>query len=128
MGGGDVEGGEAVEERGAAEEGRAGADGGGEAGEVARLRRAEEVHLLAGPPAAGALPHRRARPLAGRPASSAAGRGGRGGGGMCGGSRPRRRKGRGRSLRWVALSSGFKSLVAWFSNFLLWINSFIVTC
>lgn len=80
MGGGDVEGGEAVEERGAAEEGRAGADGGGEAGEVARLRRAEEVHLLAGPPAAGALPHRRARPLAGRPASSAAGRGGRGGG------------------------------------------------
>lgn len=126
MGGGDVEGGEAVEERGAAEEGRAGADGGGEAGEVARLRRAEEVHLLAGPPAAGALPHRRARPLAGRPASSAAGRGG--GGGMCGWSRPRRRKGRGGSLRWVALSSGFKSLVAWFSNFLLWINSFIVTC
>lgn len=125
MGGGDVEGGEAVEERGAAEEGRAGADGGGEAGEVARLRRAEEVHLLAGPPAAGALPHRRARPLAGRPASSAAGRGG---GGMCGWSRPRRRKGRGGSLRWVALSSGFKSLVAWFSNFLLWINSFIVTC
>lgn len=123
MGGGDVEGGEAVEERGAAEEGRAGADGGGEAGEVARLRRAEEVHLLAGPPAAGALPHRRARPR--RPPGELGG--GARGGGMWG-SRPRRRKGRGRSLRWVALSSGFKSLVAWFSNFLLWINSFIVTC
>lgn len=76
MGGGDVEGGEAVEERGAAEEGRAGADGGGEAGEVARLRRAEEVHLLAGPPAAGALPHRRARPS---PAARRARRRGAGG-------------------------------------------------
>ena len=59
MGGGDVERGEAVEERGPAEQGGAGAQGGGEAGEVARLRGAEEVHLLAGAAAAGAVPHRR---------------------------------------------------------------------
>ena len=76
MGGGDVERGEAVEERGPAEQGGAGAQGGGEAGEVARLRGAEEVHLLAGAAAAGAVPHRR------RPRPGLRRAGGEGGGGV----------------------------------------------
>ena len=75
VGGGDVERGEAVEERGPAEQGGAGAQGGGEVGEVARLRGAEEVHLLAGAAAAGAVPHRR-RP---RPSLRRAGGEGRAG-------------------------------------------------
>lgn len=76
MGGGDVERGEAVEERGAAEEGGAGADGGSEPGEVPGLRRAEEVHLLAGAAAAGTVPHRPPRLTLDTPRRRA-GRGGR---------------------------------------------------
>lgn len=64
--GGDVERGEAVEERGAAEQGGPGAERGGEAAEVAGLHRAEEVHLLAGPPAARAVAHRRRPVVTGR--------------------------------------------------------------
>jgi hypothetical protein len=76
VGGGDVERGEAVEERGPAEQGGAGAQGGGEAAEVARLRGAEEVHLLAGAAAAGAVPHRR-RPRPGLLRAGGEGRRGR---------------------------------------------------
>lgn len=72
--GGDMQRGEAVEERAAGEQRRAGAEGGGQAVEVARLRGAEEVDLLAGAAAAGAVPHRR------RPGPPASGRGGGGGG------------------------------------------------
>jgi hypothetical protein len=64
--GGDVERGEAVEERGAGEQGGAGAKSGGEAGRVPALRRAEEVHLLAWAAAARAVPHRRRRAGGGR--------------------------------------------------------------
>ena len=59
IGGGDVERGEAVVERGAAGEGGVGGEERGEGVEVPELRRAEVVVLVAGAGAADAVPHGR---------------------------------------------------------------------
>ena len=59
VGGGDVERGEAVVERGAAGEGGVGGEERGEGVEVPELRRAEVVVLVTGAGAADAVPHGR---------------------------------------------------------------------